>query len=48
MMSIGLPNYKNKPYFLEVSSEFMGRNSPAVTKYSPSMEATKTKDPEYS
>ena len=47
-LSIGLPNYKNKPYFPEVSSEFIGRNSPAVTKYSPSMEATKTKEPEFS
>jgi hypothetical protein len=47
-ISIGLPLEKNKPYFPEVKTDFVGRSSPAVNKYSPKDVLTKPKDPSFS
>jgi hypothetical protein len=47
-VSIGLPIEKNKPYFKEVFKDFMGRSSPAASKYSPRDELTHPKDPSFS
>ena len=47
-MSIGLPNTKNKPYYPEVYTDFMGKSSPAASKYSPRIDAVKNKDPNFS
>ena len=44
-MSIGLPAYKNKPYWPETLSDFVGKDSPAVTSYHPINETVKVKDP---
>jgi len=47
-VTIGLPIEKNKPYFKEVFTEFMGRSSPAANKYSPKVDLTVRKDPSFS
>lgn len=47
-LSIGLPRYKNKPYWPEVKNDFMGKDSPAVTSYQPDADKIKTSDPKYS
>lgn len=48
MISIGLPNTKNKPYYKETYSDFIGRSSPNPCKYSPDFKRIKAADPNYS
>jgi hypothetical protein len=47
-VGIGLPIEKNKPYFKEVFTDFLGRSSPAVNKYNPKDDLVKPKDPSFS
>lgn len=47
-IKIGLPITKNKPYYKETYSDFIGRSSPNPCKYSPSYKLVKKADPKYS
>jgi len=47
-ITIGLPITKNKPYYPEVYTDFLGRSSPSVSSYDPNINAIKPKDPNFS